>query len=165
MPEFQLAADDARDIAAYILTTPLAPPAPRPVPPRLPLLERPVKFDEVSEKVFRRTCWHCHGEPDYAAGDGGPGNTGGLGFKPRGINFVDYGSVLAGERSTTRASGQPVREGGGRHAADRAGAARAAGRGGGHPDPEVRGMPLGYPPLTAEEIQLVESWMAQGRPR
>lgn len=29
----------------------------------------------------------------------------------------------------------------------------------------VRGMPLGYDPLSLEEIQLVESWIAQGRPR
>jgi hypothetical protein len=28
----------------------------------------------------------------------------------------------------------------------------------------MRGMPLGYPSLTPEEIQLVESWVAQGRP-
>ena len=29
----------------------------------------------------------------------------------------------------------------------------------------VRGMPLGLPPLSFEDIQLVESWIAQGRPR
>jgi hypothetical protein len=29
---------------------------------------------------------------------------------------------------------------------------------------DVRGMPLGLPPLTAEQIQLVESWVEQGRP-
>jgi hypothetical protein len=29
----------------------------------------------------------------------------------------------------------------------------------------VRGMPLGLPALDREEIQLVESWIAQGRPR
>ena len=28
-----------------------------------------------------------------------------------------------------------------------------------------RGMPLGYPALSLEDIQLVESWIAQGRPR
>src|SRR5262249_30044484 len=83
MPEYVLKPDDARDIAAYVLTPPLADPPPRAPVPRLPLLERKVTYDEVSTKVFRRTCWHCHGEPDYAAGDGGPGNTGGFGFKAR----------------------------------------------------------------------------------
>ena len=34
----------------------------------------------------------------------------------------------------------------------------------GQPGP-LRGMPLGFPPLSAEDIQLVESWVAQGRPR
>jgi hypothetical protein len=34
----------------------------------------------------------------------------------------------------------------------------------GTPVEGVRGMPLGFPALTAEEIQLLESWIAQGRP-
>jgi cytochrome c5 len=165
MPEFTLAPDDARDIAAYVLTTPLAPAEPRAATARLPPLDRKVTYDEVSARVFRRTCWHCHGEPDYAAGDGGPGNTGGFGFKPRGVNFVDYGSVAAGR----------VDDAGERHslfekAADgtprllRALLARKDEEAG-HPDHEVRGMPLGYPSLPPEDIQLVESWIVQGRPR
>jgi hypothetical protein len=32
------------------------------------------------------------------------------------------------------------------------------------PNSEVRGMPLGLPALSAEQIQLVESWVAQGKP-
>ena len=97
MPEFTLAPDEARDIAAYVLTTPArAARAARRRRRACRCSSGTVSYDEVSAKVFRRTCWHCHGEPDYAAGDGGPGNTGGFGFKPRGINFVDYGSVAAG---------------------------------------------------------------------
>ena len=34
----------------------------------------------------------------------------------------------------------------------------------GTPNPEVRGMPLSLPALLVEDIQLVESWVAQGRP-
>jgi hypothetical protein len=34
----------------------------------------------------------------------------------------------------------------------------------GQPDPNLRGMPLGFPALTPEELQLVESWLEQGRP-
>lgn len=165
MPEFQLAPAEAKDIAAYILTTPLAAPEARPATARLPVLERPVKYDEVSVKVFRRTCWHCHGEPDYAAGDGGPGNTGGFGFKPRGVNFIDYGSVAAG-----RVDDQGERHSLFEKAADgtpRIIKALLARRDeeAGRPDAQVRGMPLGYPSLSAEEIQLVETWVAQGRPR
>jgi len=32
------------------------------------------------------------------------------------------------------------------------------------PRDAVRGMPLGLSPLSAEDIQLVESWVAQGKP-
>jgi mono/diheme cytochrome c family protein len=163
MPDFDLPLAEARDIAAYILTAKLAKMEPKPIPAKLPLLTRKVGYDEVSEKVFRRTCWHCHGEADYAKGDGGPGNTGGLGFKGRQINFVDYPSVQSGmiddknERHSLfeKVDGVPrliksllVRQ---REEA-------------GQPDPQMRGMPLGYPSLTPEEIQLVESWVAQGRP-
>lgn len=165
MTEFNFAPNDARDIAAYILTTPLAPPKARAPKPRLSVLERPVRYDEVSTKVFRRTCWHCHGEPDYAAGDGGPGNTGGFGFKGRGINFVDYGSVASG-----RIDDQGERHSLFEKAAD--GTPRIiksllvrSDEETGHSSAEMRGMPLGYPSLTPEEIQLVESWVAQGRPR
>jgi hypothetical protein len=34
----------------------------------------------------------------------------------------------------------------------------------GYSNPSIRGMPLGLPPLAPEEIQLVETWIAQGRP-
>lgn len=95
-PDFKLDPGEVLDIAAYVLTTPLAPVVLPEPPARLPVLARKVGYDEVSAKVFRRTCWHCHGEPDYAVGDGGPGNTGGFGFKPRGLNFVDYGSAASG---------------------------------------------------------------------
>jgi cytochrome c5 len=165
MPEFRLSPEDARDVAAFVLTAPLTEPPPRPVVPRLPPLERKVTYDEVSTKVFRRTCWHCHGEPDYAAGDGGPGNTGGFGFKPRGINFVDYGSVQAGrldDRGERHSLFEKTADG-----TPRLVKALLVRRDeeAGHPDADVRGMPLGYPSLSAEDVQLVETWIAQGRPR
>jgi hypothetical protein len=31
--------------------------------------------------------------------------------------------------------------------------------------PSMRGMPLGLPALPPEDIQLVDTWIAQGRPR
>ena len=34
----------------------------------------------------------------------------------------------------------------------------------GEPIDGVTGMPLGLPPVPLEDIQLVESWIAQGRP-
>ena len=154
---------DARDLAAYVLS--LQPQATPPVRPeaRLPLLERPIEFAEVAERVFRKVCWHCHAAPHYALGDGGPGNTGGFGFAPRGLDLstpdgVASGSVGADGRR--RGIFAPLADGTPRLIAHLL-ARRVEERGGEVAD--VRGMPLGLPALSLEDIQLVESWNAQGR--
>lgn len=165
MPKIALTDAEAKDLAAFLWSAELAPLPPRPKVERLPVLARKVTFKEVDEKVFHRTCWHCHSEPDYAIGDGGPGNSGGYGFRPRGLNLSDYNGIAAGfvddrgERQSVFAretDGTPriVRALLARHD-EEGGAATGA----------VRGMPLGYEPLPPEEIQLVETWVAQGRPR
>lgn len=164
MPKTPLTAAEALDLTGYILSVELAAATPKPKPARLPVLTRKVTYKEVDEKVFHRTCWHCHSEPDYAIGDGGPGNSGGLGFRPRGLNLSDYNGIAGGylddkgERASVfakDAEGVPrlVRALLARHD-------EMAGE-----DGPVRGMPLGYAPIPLEEIQLVETWIAQGRPR
>jgi cytochrome c5 len=164
MPNLGLAADDARDLAAFLSFGELEP-APTPAAPlRLPVLERRVGFEEVNERVFAVTCRHCHTNPDLADGDGGPGNTGGFGFKPRKIDFSTYRGIQSGG---VDAQGQrvslfaPTKDGMPRLV--RALVARQHEVDGKESD-EVRGMPLGLPPLSAQQIQLVESWVAQGRP-
>ena len=165
MPRITLSDAEVKDLAGYIVGAELVAPPKPPKRERLPLLTRKVLYKEVDEKVFHRTCWHCHSEPDYAIGDGGPGNSGGLGFKPRGLNLSAYEGIAAGfvddknERQSVFAKdkeGVPrlVRALLARHEEER-GAATG----------EVRGMPLGYDPLSAEEIQLVDTWISQGRPR
>lgn len=165
MPKITLSEAEVKDLAAYILYAETKDPPPKPKLTRLPVLDRKVTFKEVDEKVFHRTCWHCHSEPDYAIGDGGPGNSGGLGFKPRGLNLSDYNGIAAGylDDKGERASifskdGENVPR------LVRALLARHEEEAGAETGP-VRGMPLGYDPLSAEDIQLVESWVAQGRPR
>jgi cytochrome c2 len=164
MPNPQLSEQEANHLARFILEVPLLPEPTQPPLKRLPLLERPVGYEEVAARVLHKTCWHCHSQPDYARGDGGPGNTGGFGFAPRKLDLSSYESISSGlldrngERKsvfTTTASGRPllVQALLARHEEARG----AAG--------EVRGMPLGLPPLSAEEIQLVESWVEQGHPR
>src|SRR5690606_17950490 len=66
MPKLMIAPDEARDIAAYVLTTPLE--APKKATPTAmpPPLERKVAYAEVAEKLFDVTCRHCHGNPDVA---------------------------------------------------------------------------------------------------
>lgn len=166
MPSYPLSVEEARDIALYLLTTPLAPMEPDRrgrEASRLPVLTRAVTFDEVERRVFRRTCWHCHGEPDYARGEGGPGNTGGFGFKGRGLSLADYDGVASGmldehgERLSVLAP-----EGGEAPRLLRALLARQD-EVRGLPTPGLLGMPLGMPPLSPEEVQLVETWIAQGR--
>lgn len=164
MPSLALQADDARDLAAFLSFGELAPP-PRPAPlARLPVLERRVTFDEVNERVFAVTCRHCHTNPDAADGDGGPGNTGGFGFKPRKIDFSSYQGIQSGGVDAT---GQRVslfsktREGLPLLVASLIQRAREDQ---GLVSDEVRGMPLGLPAVSPEQVQLVESWVEQGRP-
>jgi len=164
MPKLGLSLADARDLAAFLSFGELEAVAP-PVPfERLPVLARRVGFDEVNEKVFAVTCRHCHTNPDLAGGDGGPGGTGGFGFVARKIDFSTYQSIQSGgvDAKGKRVSlFAPTSEGLPRLVA--ALVARAREEQGRESD-EVRGMPLGLPPLGAEQIQLVESWVAQGRP-
>lgn len=168
MPSFGLTEEEAFALAAYIVTEPL--PAAKTVAPpaRLPPLARDVRWPEVEKKVFRKVCWHCHAQPDYALGDGGPGNTGGFGFPPRGLDLSTATGAMSGaigDDGERRSVFLPI-QGGRYDGIPRLVAHLLARRDeqAGNPDPDIFGMPLGLPALSAEEIQLVESWIAQGRP-
>lgn len=166
MPTLGLTEQEARDAAAYVLHTPLAAPPPA-APPlvRLPILGRPVSYEEVASRVFRKSCTHCHADPS-GKGDLGPGSTGGFGFAPRGISLLSFEGTQRGylgqdgaRRSLFAQEPGLERLGGSRLvAALLARHEETAGR----PVAQVRGMPMGLPGLPAEEIQLVETWVAQG---
>jgi cytochrome c2 len=181
MPRMGLTEAEAKNIAAYILHAPLAPVEPKVIPLRLPVLDRRVTYDEVATRVLRKTCWHCHGEPDFERGDGGPGNSGGFGFRGRGLDLSDYPATFAGmlddagrrvsvfapvpmlaTDGTSGGFGPAPRE-------DRTPVLVAAMLARQHEEageePSIRGMPLGLPSLPPEDIQLVETWIAEGRPR
>lgn len=167
MPALPMSDSDAADLAAWILTTPLvaAPAAEVPKPP--PLLAREVRWPEVEERVFRKICRHCHADGAYAFGDGGPGNTGGFGFPARGFNLATFQGISSGirDRYTGRRASVFAAGPDGTTplivAAMLARHAEIAGR----PDPRVRGMPLGLPPIPLEDIQKVATWISLGRPR
>jgi hypothetical protein len=164
MPDLPLTTAEARDLAAYVLTAPLEATPPKQPFQRLPLLTRPVPFAELKERVLRNTCWHCHADADYAIGDGGPGNTGGFGFPGRRIDLAEHDGVLSGFVDASGARKSLLAPGaGGESPLVRALLARHAEEAG-RPVAGVLGMPLGLPALPAEDIQLVESWIAQGRP-
>jgi cytochrome c2 len=168
MPTLGLTEQEARDAAAYVLRTPLAPlpPAGPPVA-RLPVLERHVSYEEVASRVFRKSCTHCHADPG-SKGDPGPGSTGGFGFAPRGVALLSFPGTQRGyigddgaRRSLFVRESALERWGGSRLvAALVARHEETAGR----PVAEVRGMPMGLPGLPAEDIQLVETWVSQGAP-
>lgn len=165
MPTIAMTASQAEQLAAYLLYAPLAPPTAAPIPQRLPILSRRVGFEEVNAAVFRRTCWHCHSSADYAMGDGGPGNTGGFGFRPRGLNLASYPDVAAGsldDHGERRSIFLPVSDGTPRLLAHLLARQQEEV---GKTIPGIRGMPLGLPALSPQQLQLVESWIAQGRPR
>jgi hypothetical protein len=165
MPATGLTAPEARDVAAYLLYSPLREVNTPALPKRLPPLERQVAYAEVDEKVFRVTCRHCHSNEDIALGEGGPGNTGGFGFPAKGLNLSSYTSINAGyvdadgERHSVFA---PIGDGTPRIVAAVLARQREQV---GKPSEEVRGMPLGLPALSAEQVQILESWVAQGRPK
>lgn len=165
MPSFGFSKAQARDIAAYLVTTKLAPPKQKAIPKRLPLLTRRVTFEQVDKRVFSRTCHHCHGNPDVALGDGGPGNTGGFGFFPRGLDLSSYRGVSGGlldVHKQRHSVFEKVKDGTPRLVAVLLERRREEA---GHDDPDLRGMPLGLPALSSADIQLVASWVAEGRPR
>ena len=162
MPTLGLTVEEAQDVAAHLLAA-AGPVPPPPVPPRLPLLTRDVGYDEVERRVFRKICWHCHGAAHYAHGDGGPGNTGGFGFAPRGLELASYDGVASGSvgpDGKRRSIFAPLTDGTPRLIAHLL-ARQIEERG---ELAAVRGMPLGLPSLPPADIQLVESWIAQGRP-
>lgn len=165
MPKPAIAEGDIKHVVAYVLRAELAPKMTKITPPRLHVLEHKVTYEEVSKRVFRNTCWHCHAEPDYAIGDGGPGNTGGFGFKPRGLNLAEYDSIQAGyvdDKGERRSIFSPMPDGTPRLVYALLARHREEA---GTNEPTIRGMPLGLPSLSAEDIQLVETWIAQGRPQ
>jgi mono/diheme cytochrome c family protein len=137
----------------------------------LPLLARPVSYAEVRAQVLDRICIHCHMDPRRNGGEGGPGNTGGLGYAGAGLDLETWAGVQRGARDargrrvsilTAEAGAEAplvarLRARYVEHARELAGP-RAVVAGG------APGMPLGLPPLGPEQFRLVRSWVAQGAP-
>jgi cytochrome c2 len=163
MPNLALTEAERADVSAFILQVSLEPSSESAFV-RLPVLERRVSYSEVDSRVFSVTCRHCHSNSEVAFGDGGPGYDGGFGFAPRRIDLSSHRGIASGmldPENERQSLFSPTKSGAPRllaallvrHREER-----------GVVDPDVRGMPLGLPALTAEQIQLVESWIAQGRP-
>ncbi len=165
MPTYPLTREEAKDVAAYLVQTPLAAVERTKVPQRLPVLAREVLWDEVHEQVFAKTCRHCHSDPAVVIGDGGPGYMGGFGFRKRGLDLNSYEGIRSGsldDDGKRRSVLAAMPDGTPKIVAHLF--ARHVEAAGGSVD-GVRGMPLALPPLPLEDIQLIETWIVQGKKR
>lgn len=162
MPVYPFTKVERDGLVAVILGAKITRP-PRMVPKRLEILKRPVYFDEVDEKVFKRVCWHCHSNPDFADGDGGPGNTGGFGYKGIGLSFASYEEMVSGYLGKDGKYHSIFEKKNGVSILLNTLLKRQKEESGEFDD-ETLGMPLGFPSISPENIQLVETWIAQGYP-
>ncbi len=162
MPRPSLTEAQRDDVVAALTRAPLLPVARPEVPALLSSLERAVTYAEVEEQVLARVCRHCHSAPSEAnSGDAGPGHTGGFGYAGVGLDLSSYEGVLRGRVgpdgariSVVEGSPPPLVAAMVRRHEEVAGGF-----------PEAPGMPLGFPPMSVEQIQLVSSWIEQGMPR
>jgi mono/diheme cytochrome c family protein len=173
MPTYDLDPLQIGRLRDYLLQAPLAPRPPAAIAADLPLLDRRVTWDEVNTRVFSAVCAHCHSDGRLTNGDGGPGNTGGLGFRGAGLDLGSWRGVQRGARGSDGKRVSILVPGPGEAEAPLVArlrrrahehVAELAGKGL-PPDPTgAVGMPLGLPPLDPARFQLVRSWVAQGAP-
>ncbi len=158
MPVLELSDDEALALRDYVFLAELSTSA-----PTSPLVEGAAlpatpTWEQVEERVFGRICAHCHMNPELNQGRAGPGNAGGFGYEATGIELQTYeGVVDAGplimdalERRYAEAGRDHVQPGETPLEVER---------------PERPGMPLGLPPLPAEDYALVGAWIEAGMPR
>jgi len=169
---------DAESIADFLLG--FVPPTKKaPAPLRdVPLLGREVLYDEVFDEILGKICVHCHMNPASNNGDGGAGNTGGLGYVGVSLDLETYaglkrGLVRNGERVSVL---EPAAPGEAplllealyrRHreaARDQRPPFQDYTGAGPRIDPLRPGMPLGLPALDVEQLRLIKTWLAAGAP-
>jgi cytochrome c2 len=165
MPKIPMTEQEVLDVAAFVVQTPLGAVAAEPVPVRLAVLDREVTYEEVDARIFHKTCRHCHSDPEIVIGDGGPGYSGGFGFPKRALDLNSYEGIRSGslgDDGKRRSIFAAMDDGTPRIVAHLlARQAEIAGT----PVDGVRGMPLGLPAVDPQDIQLLETWIVQGRKR
>ncbi len=124
----------------------------------LPVHGSPVTWAQVEERVFGKICAHCHMNPERNEGRRGPGNGGGFGYPPTGVELQTLEGVQAVESQVLRRVLLDRREENHRDTVDYGERPAEIAR------PEQPGMPLGLPALSDEDLALVLAWIDQGRP-
>lgn len=157
MPKLGLTVEEAVAIRDWlVLSEPGGEPAPSGRPP-LPAVDRPVAWADVEERVFGKICVHCHMDPAQNEGRAGPGNAGGFGWPATGIELQTAAGARAHREPILAALDRRWEEVG----RDVVGPGQVPA---GLARPELPGMPLGLPPIPAEDLALVRAWYAQGAP-
>ncbi len=161
MPDLGLTAAEALQLRDFIvLADPQTHASPVSVatsaPPRSPVAAP--RWDDVESRVFGKICVHCHMDPAQNEGRVGPGNGGGFGWPGTGIELQTYGSVRTNKDRILAAMHRREDE-----------ASRDYVQPGELPAvlvrPKLPGMPLGLPPIPADDIAMVELWYANGAPQ
>lgn len=175
MPAMGVSREEAEILRDYLFhedpALAAAPAVKEPEPPKP--LERAVAYEEVKERVLGKVCVHCHMN-DYEK-DPGPGNLGGLGYNGVQLRMRTYETLVSGaadskgERHSVLVPGKddpvaPIVRALLRRRAEAARDSIAPFQD--HVLPPYPssppGMPMGLPPMTDEEIQLLVTWIAQG---
>lgn len=160
MPKPALSSSQVDDLVAF-LWRPVAVAAP--LPTRAPrLLEKAVRYRDVADKLTRHLCFHCHSD-SARGGDLGPGNSGGLGYPGVSLDLATLDGVRRGIKRDGGFLGQPDRMPNGVPRLVASLMARKAEMRGTY-DPALLGMPLGFPPLPDDEIDLIYTWLERGAP-
>jgi mono/diheme cytochrome c family protein len=158
MPSLGLSVDEALALRDYLwLADPGWEPA-QAASTEISPHQGPVTWDQVEEAVFGKICAHCHMNPDMNAGRGGPGNEGGFGYAPTGIELQTLAGVRAVEPEVLARVLLDRRAENHRDTVAYGEAPASLTR------PERPGMPLGLPALPDAELALVLAWIDQGRP-
>lgn len=164
MPSMNLSKSEAEAIAAFLVFTDPAPPNQPTAVQRPAPLGRKVGYVEIKEEVLDKVCAHCHLDQAHGNGDGGPGNTGGFGYEGKGLDFTRFAAARQGskKREADRMLSTPI-DGVPRLTAF---VLERHNEVNGLDNPDIPGMPLGHPPLSMEQIQLLDAWVVSGmRPR
>ena len=108
MPAFHFTPDEVEDLATF-LGEPLPGVGPPPRPARPPrVLDRPVRYAEVAQKLSRHLCFHCHSDLNRP-GDQGPGNSGGFGYEGVSLDLATRAGLLRGVKRDGQFRGLPDR--------------------------------------------------------
>jgi mono/diheme cytochrome c family protein len=156
MPAMGVSPEEAIALRDYVM---LAEPgwSPAPAPPQTVEPIADATWEQVEAEVFGKICAHCHMNPEMNDGRAGPGNAGGFGWQPTGIELQTCEGVasvadkipdsLARRRDEVQRD--HVQPGQQPPSVDR---------------PDRPGMPLGLPALDDHQTALVLGWIEAGAP-